>query len=60
MSIFVREKNWSDSPCKVYINLPLRNKQKKDVDILQTTKYLKVHKKENMTFLFCFSVKNMN
>ena len=42
MSIFLKETSWTQSANKVCLTLPLRGKQKKDVDILQTQNYLKV------------------
>ena len=42
MSLFVKEDFWTESNQKILISLPLRGKQRKDVDILQTSKYLKV------------------
>ena len=43
MSIFTKEIFWTDSTKSVVIKLALRGKQKKDVDIIQTKDYLKVH-----------------
>lgn len=42
MSLFVKEDFWTESNQKISISLPLRGKQRKEVDILQTSKYLKV------------------
>ena len=42
MSIFTKEIFWTDSTKSVVIQLGLRGKQKKDVDIIQTKDYLKV------------------
>ena len=44
MSIFVKESHWTESANKVCINLPLRGKQRRDVDILQTQTYTKASK----------------
>ena len=47
MSIFTKEILWTDSAKSIVIHLPLRGKQKKDFDVIQTKDYLKVYTVRN-------------
>ena len=54
MSICVKEKCWNETPNNLHIILPLKGKLMKDVDVLQTSKYLKVKPKQNIKYFVNF------